>query len=64
MTVHGFRGTFASWAEEAGHMPNVIEAALAHEKGDATTRAYLRSKLLPARRKLMDAWASYAVGAL
>ena len=30
MTVHGFRGTFASWAEEAGHMPNVIEAALAH----------------------------------
>jgi integrase len=64
VTVHGFRSTFASWAEEAGHMPNVIEAALAHEKGDATTRAYLRSKLLPARRKLMDAWASYAVGAL
>jgi integrase len=60
LTVHGFRSTFATWAEDAGHKPNVIEAALAHEKGDATTRAYLRSKLLPARRKLADDWASYA----
>jgi integrase len=56
-TVHGFRSTFATWAEDAGHKPNVIESALAHQKGDATTRAYLRSKLLPARRKLMDEWA-------
>jgi integrase len=59
-TVHGFRSTFATWAEDAGHKPNVIEASLAHAKGDATTRAYLRSKLLPARRKLMDEWASFA----
>jgi integrase len=60
VTVHGFRSTFATWAEDAGHKPNVVEAALAHGKGDATTRAYLRSKLLPARRKLMDAWATFA----
>ena len=60
VTVHGFRSSFATWAEDAGHKPNVIEAALAHQKGDATTRAYLRSKLLPARRALMDAWAAFA----
>jgi integrase len=61
LTVHGFRSSFATWAEEAGHKPNVIEAALAHSKGDATTRAYLRSSLLPARRELLDAWAQFAM---
>jgi integrase len=60
VTVHGFRSTFATWAEDSGHKPNVIEASLAHAKGDATTKAYLRSELLPARRKLMDAWATFA----
>lgn len=63
-TVHGFRSTFATWAEDARYMPDVIEASLAHEKGDATTRAYRRSKLLPARRELMDAWAKFACGTL
>jgi len=60
LTVHGFRSSFATWAEEAGHKPNAIEAALAHAKGDATTRAYLRSALLPARRKLMAEWGAFA----
>jgi integrase len=62
LTVHGFRSSFATWAEEAGHKPNAIEAALAHAKGDATTRAYLRSSLLPARRTLMVEWANYVSG--
>jgi integrase len=61
LTVHGFRSSFATWAEEAGHKPNAIEAALAHAKGDATTRAYLRSSLLPARRRLMAEWAEFAM---
>jgi integrase len=61
LTVHGFRSSFATWAEEAGHKPNVIEAALAHAKGDASTRAYLRSSLLLARRELHDAWARFAM---
>jgi integrase len=60
VTVHGFRACFSSWAEDAGFKPNVIEAALAHQKGDASTRAYLRSELLPARRELMNAWAQFA----
>jgi integrase len=61
ITVHGFRSSFATWAEDAGHKPNVIEAALAHAKGDASTRAYLRSSLLPARRELLEAWARFAM---
>ena len=61
-TVHGMRASFASWAEDARFMPDVIEASLAHEKGDNTAKAYRRSKLLPARRELMDAWATFACG--
>ena len=56
------RASFASWAEDARFMPDVIEASLAHEKGDNTAKAYRRSKLLPARRELMDAWATFACG--
>ena len=33
--------------------------ALAHSVGDSTTRAYRRTKLLPKRRQLMEAWARY-----
>jgi len=34
---------------------------LAHGKGDAVTAAYLRSDLFKARRKLMEAWSTFAV---
>jgi integrase len=75
-TLHGFRTSFATWAEEQddGRMypPSVIEAALAHakgkdksqgnEKGNATTQAYLRSDFFQARRKLMEAWNEFATG--
>lgn len=61
-TLHGFRSSFSTWAEECGFAPNVIEAALAHAKGNATTQAYLRSELFEARRKLMEVWATYAIG--
>jgi integrase len=62
-TVHGFRATFATWAEDAQYPPNVIEAALAHEKGDSTVKAYRRSELLSARRELMAAWAAFTTTA-
>lgn len=52
--------------------PSVIEAALAHakgkdksqghDKGNATTQAYLRSDFFEARRKLMEAWNEFATG--
>jgi integrase len=60
LTIHGFRSTFRDWAAEATGFPHeVAEMALAHLVGDATTRAYRRTKLLPKRRQLMDAWARF-----
>jgi hypothetical protein len=37
----------------------LIEQALAHVVGNATTRAYLRSDNLERRRDLMVQWSSY-----
>ena len=58
-TVHGLRTTFATWAQEQAFNSNLIEQALAHVVGNATTRAYLRSDNLERRRDLMNAWANY-----
>ena len=58
-TVHGLRTTFAMWAQEQAFDSVLIEQALAHVVGNATTRAYLRSDNLERRRDLMNAWASY-----
>jgi len=60
VTVHGFRSSFATWAQEHGFPTEVIDAALAHKERSRTRRAYLRSDLLPERRKLAHAWARYA----
>jgi integrase len=59
-TVHGFRSTFRTWADErTGHAYEVKEAALAHAVGDATVRAYARGDLFDRRRRLMADWARY-----
>jgi integrase len=63
-TLRGFRSSFSTWAEAQDDgrrfAPSVIEAALAHAKGNAVTQAYLRSDLFKARRKLMEEWAAHA----
>ena len=57
-TVHGFRSTFRDWAgDETGFPSDVIEAALAHQTGSKTERAYRRQDALDKRRRLLDAWA-------
>lgn len=57
---HGWRSTFRDWAAEAtDHPEDVCEAALAHLIGNATTRAYLRTKMLDKRRPLMNDWAAF-----
>jgi integrase len=57
-TVHGFRSTFRDWVSDLTTFdPLVAEAALAHQVGDATERAYRRGEALEKRRKLMEAWA-------
>jgi integrase len=61
LTAHGFRSTFRDWAAETTKFHHdVAEHALAHKVGDATQRAYLRTKLFPQRIRLMAAWAKYA----
>ena len=61
-TVHGFRTSFRTWAaEQLPTIPyTVAEAAVAHETGDATERAYLRSDYIEMRRTLMAAWGQFA----
>ena len=60
VTVHGFRATFATWAEECTDYPDgVREAALAHKYKSETTAAYQRGQKLEKRRALMSDWTDY-----
>jgi integrase len=62
ITVHGFRSTFRDWAGEQTNFPReVVEHALAHQLKDKAEAAYSRSTLPEKRRKLMEAWAQYAL---
>lgn len=62
-TPHGFRSAFRDWVGDETSFPREIaEAALAHQVGDETERAYRRSDALERRRKLMIAWADYCDG--
>jgi len=64
VTVHGFRSTFATWAEECTDYPDgVREAALAHKYKSETTAAYQRGQKLEKRRALMKDWAVFLSGA-
>ncbi len=59
---HGFRSTFKDFCAEQTNFPNMLsEAALAHAIGDKTEAAYRRGAMLEKRRKLMDAWAKFAM---
>jgi integrase len=63
VTVHGFRSTFATWAEECTDYPDgVREAALAHKYKSETTAAYQRGQKLEKRRILMKDWAQFLAG--
>ena len=57
---HGLRSTFRDWAaERTSYPPEVMEAALAHTKGDKVEAAYFRSDLFDKRRRLMTEWAAF-----
>lgn len=58
MCVHGFRSTASTLLNENGFNPDVIEAALAHVKGDIRS-IYNRAKYLPERAKMYQWWADY-----
>ncbi len=55
-TVHGFRATFSTIANESGFDGDVIEKALAHEERNRVRAAYHRSEYLEQRRELMQWW--------
>jgi integrase len=63
ITVHGFRATFSTWANEtAAGRPDVIEACLAHREGNLVRAAYNRARFTAERRELLAAWANYLDG--
>jgi integrase len=61
LTAHGFRATFKTWAEETTKFDSlVIEACMAHAvKG--IERHYLRTTFFDQRKRLMEAWARFAI---
>ena len=60
---HGFRSSFRDWVIEQTSTPwAVAEAALAHNVGNSTEAAYMRSDLFDQRRVLMGRWAEYVTG--
>jgi integrase len=62
-TAHGFRAAARTILDEVLNYPiDHIEHQLAHAVKDANGRAYNRTAHLPARRKMMQAWADYLDG--
>ena len=60
ITVHGFRASFRTWAEEVATVPHtVVEQAMGHQVGGKVERAYRRTDLIEKRHELMDAWARH-----
>ena len=58
---HGFRSSFRNWAaEQSGASWAVCESALAHNVGNSTEAAYMRSDLFEQRRALTQEWADFA----
>jgi len=56
-TGHGFRASFSTWAHEVQEAdPDVIEACLAHVRGDVRA-VYNRATYLSKRTALLQAWA-------
>jgi len=60
VTPHGFRATARTILDEVlGFRVDCIEQQLAHAVKDANGRAYNRTKHLPERKAMMQAWADY-----
>jgi integrase len=61
LTVHGFRTTFRTWAqEETDYEEEIVEHCLHHITGDDAEKAYKRGEALKKRRNVMQAFADFA----
>ena len=62
VTVHGFRSTFRTWAEEAGqYQHHAIEFCLAHQLPTKVEKSYLRTNLFEMRKKIMNDWEEFLI---
>jgi integrase len=59
LTAHGFRGMASTMLHERGWDSDVIERQLSHAERNSVKAAYNHAEHLPARRKMMQAWADY-----
>lgn len=60
MTGHGFRAMARTILDEVlGYRIELIEQQLAHQVKDSLGRAYNRTKHLPERARMLQAWADY-----
>lgn len=59
MTGHGFRGVASTALHEMGFDHAHIDLQLAHMERDEVSAAYNFATYLPARRKVMQAWANH-----
>lgn len=63
--THGFRASFATWAQENGEDMSVVERCLSHvDSNDKYHGAYRRGQMITQRRKLLQAWANYCFSAI
>jgi integrase len=61
LTVHGFRTTFRTWAqEETEFEEEIVEHCLHHITGDDAEKAYKRGEALKKRRVVMQGFADFA----
>ena len=62
ITVHGFRTTFRTWAEEQGKYQHyAIKFSQSHQLPDKVEKAYMRTDLLPERKIIMNDWEKYVL---
>jgi integrase len=59
-TVHGFRATFRTWAEDKRREDDALaELCLGHKVHGEVAARYIRTGLVEERRALLDAWSRY-----
>ena len=63
-TIHGFRGSFKSWAMETGVDRALAELSLAHSYMGNIEAAYVRTDMLEQRRPVMAAWGAHVAAKL
>lgn len=62
ITIHGFRATFSTWAEETQSFPaNVLREAMGRVVGNQVDRVYRRTDLLDQRVGLMNNWHNHCL---